>query len=341
MKVGTGHESWMSHGVAWINQLGKPSVLIFLFLSGFAFGSKREKPALRRFYLSRALRILPLYILVSAVGIYQLPGQPWEKLPLALLDGSAMFHLYFVALLFYLYLLYPLLRRVPFTPLTLTLYGLVLLSPDLYHLTVQGLFPLEQGSPLPVKLSLKAIYVAYALPFFQAGLWIGDFLARQKESEQKAALQERRGIALRWLYLSFAYLLVLFHFYHQVAGGTDPDTSGRIWRLSVVLYAAGWISVVLALPARHSPLLSSLARAGYMVYLLHPFGIQLTRGYLSWNPWLHTAAVALLTWSTALVLHELAKRSVVLGLFLGEGDRLLKLRFASPAPSSLLQGNRT
>ncbi len=343
MNLGTAHESWWSHGVAWVNQLGKPSVLIFIFLSGFAFGHKKGDFSARSFYLSRALRILPLYVIVSAVGIYQKPGMHWWQLPASLLDGSAMFHLYFVALLFYIYLLYPLLRKIPFTLWTLIPFLSLLILPELYG-GVRNIYISYfsgNGKGFIKSIPMWGIYFSYGIPFFQAGLWLAGY--NWKDTPDRGEFMFGRfkrlidSLPVALVILSATYALLLVHFYNEVSSGLNADTSGRIWRISVVLYAAGWVWFMNKLRSdRSSPFLRQLARAGYMVYLLHPFGIQLTRDYLSSNPFLHTAAVAVLTWSATLLLHEVARRNTFFGFFLGEGDRIIKTLMEKRAQKSIL-----
>ena len=68
--IGTPHEYWLSWATALGNQFGKPSVLFFIFLSGFAFSGLAGDRQLStgRFYLNRVARILPPFVVVTIIA---------------------------------------------------------------------------------------------------------------------------------------------------------------------------------------------------------------------------------------------------------------------------------
>jgi peptidoglycan/LPS O-acetylase OafA/YrhL len=96
------------------------AVPLFLLLSGIALGLRYGAGALRfsarSFYARRLTKIIPPYVVFSLLYLvlfaveYGPPAASW--VPLALLSGSAYYHLWFVALLIQLYLLFPLLRSL-------------------------------------------------------------------------------------------------------------------------------------------------------------------------------------------------------------------------------------
>jgi surface polysaccharide O-acyltransferase-like enzyme len=94
------------------------AVPLFILLSGIAlalrYGANASPFSARSFYARRLTKILPPYLVFSLFYLllfafeYGPPAPSW--IPLALLTGSAHYHLWFVAMLIQLYLLFPLLR---------------------------------------------------------------------------------------------------------------------------------------------------------------------------------------------------------------------------------------
>ncbi|MCB1170338.1 MAG: acyltransferase [Leptospiraceae bacterium] len=363
----------LAHIAAIMNQLGKPSVLFFLFLSGVAFSGKKDNLSPAAFYRSRLLRIVPPFLLFSLIfSLYAPDPIHWYDPILWLFTGSAQYHLYFVAVLLYLYICYPLLREIPYRPsYLLTLIGLGLSLHLINSLRYQAALPVFMGFRLTDVGSLHLEqpgaegnpgsviwleYFAFAVPFFMAGLWLPEIVKKHGLAlhfpelperntgtegwSEGSALEKRirhmadRGVeflrslsAGHWFQLSFRLLLVaggfLLVFNDFVAGysaGLHPDPAGRVWRISVALYAVALILFLIALPRAHSPLwLKKLSRASFLVYLLHPIWIDATR-FL--HPWYQTQVVIPLSWLSALALHELALAFPALGLFMGEGERV-------------------
>lgn len=351
MGVGTPNEYWLAWAVAFGNQFGKPSVLFFIFLSGFAFSGLAGVHQLStgRFYLNRALRIAPPFIGATGLALFLKGdlnfGSFFSSLPL----GSAMFHLYFVPLISYLYLLFPLLRRLRPTPwsisalflIALVLYAamtlIVLDKPDDVLITLCG----GPDSALCRWFNIKSLetrstvyvwirYFAFSLPFFQAGIWMGL-------PESRASLERFRAKRPRIAYLllplvGLTYALVFYNFHRGILSGLDADSAGIIWRLSVSFYAFAWIfAVSLLLRKGYHPRLSWLARCSFLVYLIHPFFIPWFR---DWNPVHAVLPVLVLSWALAAGLQWLALKYTIVGLFLGEGDRLLAPLAGTPRTQS-------
>ncbi len=341
----------LAHISAIVNQLGKPSVLFFLFLSGVAFSGKKEKLTISGFYRSRLLRIVPPFLLFSLL-FFLISGESFGILdPVAwLFAGTAHYHLYFVAVLLYLYICYPLLREIPYKPSYLmTLVGL--------GIGLHLINSFRYSAPLPVMLGFRLSdlgnlamekpgsadspgsviwleYFAFAVPFFMAGLWLPEIVQRHsflklKYSEDlkgfSGVLKQFAGRNSFHLFLRFAlvvggFLLVFNDFVLGYQTGLHPDPAGRVWRISVALYAVALILFLVALPEGSSPAwVKKLSRASFLVYLLHPLWIEATR-FL--HPWYQTQVVIPLSWLTALALHELALSFPIFGMLLGEGDRL-------------------
>ena len=392
-----------AHAGSWffavLNQLGKPSVLLFLFLSGFAFGvhpkwggqnvsNERNFVAFSAgFYRNRALRILPPYILMSLVGFailtvqnaiakpepiagnaaeyFAMAGALMLDFAVGLLDGRHMFHLYFVALLCYLYLLFPWIVRRSigqarpariaariFASILSMLAVYLLVDPHNRHL--QGQIPVvAQFAPLvQAQLSGHAIswliLGAYALPFFIGGVRVGQYSRVQSanKSDERSFTIPGRPVVL-FLLAGAAFAFVFFDFVHHVyETGQYPDSAGRIWRPSVVLYAALAVLILWTLTNHHlvtkvgtSGLrLRTLARLSFLVYLTHPL-LQFAFSALPFE-W-RAPLILILAWPLALGLSMLARRYRLAAFLLGEGDRdfahsgnrsLLPRPTLSPAP---------
>ena len=340
------------HACAWLNQAGKASVLFFLFLSGFAFGAHPMNRSFHslHFYKNRALRILPPFLIALSVGFaLRVAYHPEEahgplRFLQGLLTGSHWMHLYFVSLLVYLYALFPLLRRLPANPVS----AIVLSMPLVVYM---ALFDLPRGavmffglqaapeffggwqalhrqlvqSPSPFAQTWLQ-YAVYALPTFVFGLWA---------SRIRAPEQTRRPMrfVLLGAALIGAFALVLLDFYSGLGLGIDADTSGRVWRPSVVLYAM--VAIVLLYNMESNPggrIIKRLSRASFLVYLFHPYLIECGYGLpIS----LRTALVIVFSWALALGLNFLGTRYPNIGLFLGEGDR----RPTRPAAGAELPAN--
>ncbi len=353
MGMGAGEADGLTWLTALGNQFGKPSVLFFIFLSGFAFSGLAGAERLRtgRFYLNRAARIIPPFLVVTVFSFFLAGNFNWIDILRSLPLGTAMFHLYFVPLICYLYLLFPLLRRIRPTPLSLAfltlgsivLYGVITLitidKPDDVLPFLCG----GSGSPLCAVLGFESPevrsavstwsrYFLFGLSFFQAGIWLG--LPAGKHILEWARRRSRRRLA-RWLIpaILISYGIVFFDFYTTLRRGDyDADQSGTIWRLSVAVYALTWIfAVALLLRKSHHPMLSWLARCSFLVYLIHPFYIQ---WFTDWNSIQAVFPVLALSWATAAALQWLALNNKYAGLFLGEGDRLFAPLPGSPRTQS-------
>ncbi len=430
------------HAGVWffavLNQLGKPSVLLFLFLSGFAFGvhpkwGARENvgETLRArfafsaaFYRNRALRILPPYFLMSLIGFAIVAVPNWYSaiepagtiasvLSIAniatngitagidfaagLLDGDHMFHLYFVALLCYLYALFPWIvgrtrvrvRAVEgsggrsrasifsFALAVLAIFAVYLLV-DPHNRFIQSRIPyITDLAPIvQERLSGHAtswtILMAYALPFFIGGVRAGQLSAqrRNRPENQEQGARDSFEPAMRNFWngpriacmvaagIAFAFVFGDFLF-HVFALGQFPDSAGRIWRPTVVLYALLALVLIWMLTNDERPAgsqesepsrgglraafarmmsgerMRGLARLSFLVYLTHPL-LQFAFSGLPFE--IRVPLILGLAWPLALGLSALAQRSRFAGFLLGEGDRHKQAREAvvpSPARDSI------
>lgn len=362
VELGTGREGAGAWLIAVINQLGKPATLLFFFLSGYAFGAHRlyggRATNFRAvdFYRNRALRIVPPFLLMSLLGFlyHGLRGKSELSLTYFLVGlpgGAHLFHLYFVAVLMYLYLAYPLFRRLPFHWLTAVLLAVpsvlayVFLDPhaSIGLLESLGITVAQDSRAISAaaaggNAAAWIILFSYALPFFIYGKWMGETPAAEdadSSADRPAFLADsRRRFRVLTALLPVGFVLVFLDFCESTFfGGRHPDPAGRVWRPVVALYAVIWIAWLAHLPERGSGRrLRDLARAGFLVYLSHPI-LMYALAKLPFGP--RVFLVLALSWPLALALHALAKLHPVLGLLLGEGDRLSAKTGDTPAGADL------
>ncbi|MCB1146899.1 MAG: acyltransferase [Leptospiraceae bacterium] len=332
-QMGTSAENPVSNLTALLNQLGKPSVLFFIYLSGMAFSSHKRFASqfkITTFYAHRLLRILPSYVLISVIGEWIYRGN-FQNFAWHLLVGESIFHLYFVPLILICYLAYPFLRNISPGVLTVSIFAGILLAGHLYSCHRTGypwlfhwqfnLLP-DYGTASPEeRWWLQWLeYLTFGIPVFMAGIWSAHWKTRLKTERPKTGNSSfaRTEIIL----ITTGFLFVLIDYYAKVYLMHVPsDPAGRIWRFSVVIAAALWIIAFSKMKKTESiPWLRRAARASFLVYLIHPFFIQASQmlPYVLQIPF-----VILFSWVTSLILQSLALHFRWLGFFLGEGDRLL------------------
>jgi surface polysaccharide O-acyltransferase-like enzyme len=337
VQVGTEQATAYSWFYAVVNQLGKPSTIFFLFLSGFAFGAHRRFGGSEfradEFYRNRTLRILPVYLLFSTIGFILVSARKRTfdllNYVTGIFEGSHMFHLYFVAMLCYLYAAFPLLARLRYSPLRAALLAVpaifvyFFVDPQVVIALPFGeQFRQELRQTLAGRPTYWIILFSYAVPFFMYGIWSGR--AARASREAGVAPAPNRLLFLIWTaLLPVGFLLVFQDFYNQaVHGGVFADFAGRIWRPVVALYALIWIAWIGQIRERDGgPLLRHLARASFLVYISHPL-LMITFSVVPY-PW-RAPVVLALSWPLALGLMGLARLHPALAVLVGEGDREFK-----------------
>ena len=322
-------------GVAIVNQLGKPSVLVFIFLSGLAFARHRINSEFSavKFYKNRAGRLLPPYILISLLAIYFFDTVKTEDIPMAFLTGGAMYHLYFVALISYCYLLFPLMRSIKPTKLN---FSMLFICFTILQVTLAVFVP-ESANPVIIKYARNLFSISYTLDidktivlwieflsfailFFQAGIWIGRSTDKHRE-------RDTGFYSITSVIMISAFIMVFADFIIRIHAGVHADASGRTWRMSVLLYALTWIFLLRNVNRNKSnPAMRRLARASFLVYLIHPLLINFTKTVGYDYPIIYAALIIASSWSVALTLQHLALKFHLAGFFLGEGDKIMEKR---------------
>ncbi len=261
------HGSWWSDdGVAAVlSQLVRFCVPMFVVMSGYGLGcSERRKPASEsafttwlHFWRKRAARVLLPFLVWSLLSQLRsgllLRGE-WGKMALQFLEGSADYHLYFCSIILQAYLLWPLLKRVPWWGV-LGLLGLqfVLASPS--HL----LWPSRPHIP------------GWCLPH-----WAGYFALGAKLASSPPPRARPRLALLVW---SLAGLAVVLEYAWWAARLENPSWYNHFFRYTVICFglATVWLwrasdEALAAFLARHSlqSLSARLAGVSFCVYLIHP-----------------------------------------------------------------------
>lgn len=330
-EVGTNYQRGLSHLVAFINQFGKPSVLFFIFLSGYAFGLHRlnQNFSSLRFYLHRFLRIWIPYTLVSFY--YYMEHSAFFSLSeffTGLITGGHKYHLYFIVLISLIYLFFPLLRKIKYSKFLFWLFFFFAILMHVISVTYEG-YPVMGNMHLVSygfkysKYSLEPYEMFFvSLFFFLYGLWSAR---RQRPPGYEWLMQKIKislQIPLLVLFVLVAYAATLTDYYYKVESGIASDPSGRIWRIVVIFYAISVIFLMQkVLTEKKSEIIGALSRASFLVYLIHP---AILEAFRAWKvPWL-IPSVIIVSWFIGVLLTLISRRYSWAGIFFGDADRVLR-----------------
>jgi surface polysaccharide O-acyltransferase-like enzyme len=247
------------------DQITRFSVPLFIALSGFALAQKyaSHPPSFWQFLTRRSLKLLPPYLLWSAVYVLAaliVPawstfsgGTPvWE----VVLFGKAQYHLYFVPMLFQAYLLFPL------------------------------LFPFSRKNPL------AALALSFAIQFVSFRLTSGAGWNDQRQYLLVTSwiFYFVMGLVMNAVHSRIKYvgiLLALGGLFWSVSDtfslldqGRDLIWSARFTRFPVWAYSLGFILFTPLLTGAHmgKPFrraVSYLGANSYLIYLSHVLFLQL------------------------------------------------------------------
>ena len=299
-----------------LGPLGSVGVDLFFVISGFVIAhgvSSTCTPAPHRFLVGRAIRILPLFWLVSAAFAWQLwlagfsfplptisntitliplPGQRGFSYPILYVGWSLAFELVFYSLAG-LFLLVPRGRRVP------------LLLASLCGLAALGM--VVKGSEGPASFFANMIFLEFACGVSAWLMW-------------------RRGIspAVGALLTFLGFLLLLSGALAFGSGiETDPAliisqaTSGQralAWGLPAAMILLGIVSLSNDRPATGG-WLSRLGDASFSLYLIHPVVLFAAEHWkpLSWiaNDLLFLLSLTILSLGAAALLHMFVERPII------------------------------
>mgnify|MGYP000937794714 CR=1 FL=1 len=256
----------------WGNQITRFAVPMFLIISGsllYRGDISRDSVAVGRFYARRFNKILWPYVLWTvfyvalpsySAGITVKDGL--KTIPGHLLWGTGYYHLYFVAIIVQMYILYPLLHQWMKRHPRLLLWASLLTT---LILTVYLNLP---------QLSQKAVVNFGKLFLIGFPVWIfffvlGMYFAHHDDFRNRAWMQKRFSIGLLWL-LSLTLVMLDSHYNNNYASSCRP---------SVVLYATLSFFFFYALAVSYKKpvprLVNWFSQQSFLVYLMHPFFLTL------------------------------------------------------------------
>ena len=257
-----------------LDQVMRFCVPIFIFLSGFGLSlSYQQKPfVFKSFIKKRSFTTLPLYILWSAYYIaLSIFIKPWWKLlsgwsaSQIIFNGRADYHLYFVPVIFKLYLVFALLKKLP-KKLLLPLLSLALV----------------------IKLGLYS-YFTLKIPFIPDQLqhsnilvWTGYFILGIYLASQDKFISKRSSITLIFIGL----FLSVFEASKIVSSSGDIIQAIRFAKLPNFIYAIGLIGFFLTNTSKllKNKYLAWFGQNSYLIYLAHPMPLHLLKFDLSLVP---------------------------------------------------------
>jgi len=216
-----------------LDQLVRFCVPLFIGISGYTLmlGYGKGKFPILKFFSRRILKILPLYLLWSAIyviqgwiisnqipSISQLPSQTLNFLSL-LLKGQSYYHLYFVPLIIQLYLLFPILRISLNTKPHLTLALATIFQTGFYIFLFLG--RLTQSSALIFNSDYHqyVLFISF-IGYFVLGMYLTKFKITQTSFLTKT--------------LILGLILTIIDSYLSITQGYSPLLSTTYTRLSMM-----------------------------------------------------------------------------------------------------------
>ena len=307
------------HLVAFFEVVSRFSVPIFFFVSAFGlfYRLRPEEPFAYATFLRRRFKaVLIPYLLWSTLYlVHDNWFYGWQLFPD--LDyaaeiyafGLAKYHLYFLVILIWFYLLMPLwiwlVRRM--TPLRL----LVLLALQIAFDYGSSYYVFETAN-LFVKWRLNWLVLHYAFVFV-----LGGVLALNSErffawcAAQKKIISAGFFLTLT-IFLAWYYFLIVVENYSPLAAvNTAHQLSplGILYTLAASIFLFALFQTV-ELPAPVKNFLSLLGRNSYFVYLAHPFAIHYLSLCMGKLGLIMTAPNALIFYAVTVVVTLAARRFV-------------------------------
>lgn len=284
-----------------IDQLTRFSVPVFVALSGFALSKKYEHSNLSAvpFYWSRLKKLVPLYLLWSAISIWVLSFSPtWSSggsshpLWLRLFRGEADYQFYFVPMILQLYAIFPLIRKVVFRYPLASLAG---------AMTVQLLafWVFRQQLTHQLQLPFNASDQRHYLLFIS---WIGYFVVGMVWAHWESTKQLVRWWVL-WLLAAIGwYLVTVVSGVSRIKLGLDPILALRFTRPEVVFFATSVILLILSIKEKFIAFFTILrplywaGKHSYLLFLSHTLLLRIIFGYTEGTLSLESLLSALVVW---------------------------------------------
>jgi len=275
------------HFFIFIDQSFRFCVPIFVALSGYALSKKYQTTHLEllSFYKRRSSKLLPMYLLWSLVFILLLSTIPaWQNsgdspsiLKLLLL-GRADYHLYFVAMIFQLYLIFPFVQKLMaqqrFRHWTVML---MLIIQAVFMIIIHRV--MLESKTLDPKPWLASDQHQYFLSlswigYFGLGMWLSYF-------EQRVPFRNLIKMLVTAT-LFVGWFLVVNSAIKGIEAGGDPLYELRFTRFSILLYAASFSYIVIVhqrvlhfIPDVAQKVISWVGKHSYLIYLCHTLFLRI------------------------------------------------------------------
>lgn len=247
----------------WINRLSKPSVPMFIFISGFLLHAGKSQ-GLQLYYRKKLPKLVVPYILWATLyygvfwyfGYYPLNAVFYVK---GLLQGSFIYHLYFMIIIIQLYVLYPLLEFLEKRVGTLGLF----IATVLFQIGSTFL-------SLPLQDRLFCTYISYfTLGLLAHSLYSHPWLdsTRLKISALVAFLVSGGYYTLQFIKIQNEGFTILHHMDSVVYMTFSLISCGALWIL---------LKSVPQIYDQHKKTAKFLSDATLNVYYAHPLIIMLS-----------------------------------------------------------------
>lgn len=230
---------------------------VFFLLTAFVLTYAYRGQRWAVFWRRRFLLVGVPYLVWSAIYVLA-AGQP-ERFPVAVLTGTASYHLYFLLVSMQLYLVFPLLRRL--LRATAGHHRMVLAVAVGYQLAAYAVLPDLIAQPDALLIS----YLGFVVIGGVAAVHAGELLAWTERHRRAVLLSAAAtiGAGLAW----FALQTVVRH--------DDPATASAVFQPAIVVesVAIAWALLALGLSWR-GPAFRAGADVSFGVYLAHPLLLQ-------------------------------------------------------------------
>jgi peptidoglycan/LPS O-acetylase OafA/YrhL len=266
-----------------IDQLSRISVPLFVALSGFGLYRKyeKEKVSYGSFVTKRSFRILPQYVLWSALyfalfyfvpswaAATEQPGFVWQ-----LLLGRADYHLYFVPMIFQMYLFFPLILKLFEKWPATTLVGAIIVQFMWWYV-----FSYSGKTVTSWKYFAgdgeQYLWATNWIAYFVLGMFLPKMWSWFDKSKSLFIL-----VFIAWL---FSASFTILNAVGAIQSGVDPLFALKFTRYPLFLYSSLAILVSTYLVAKiekPNSLLVYLGSVSYIVYLTHTLFLRVIFHFL-------------------------------------------------------------
>jgi peptidoglycan/LPS O-acetylase OafA/YrhL len=315
--IGGSFHFWPEGSTIWtlfvsMDQFFRFSVPLFVFISGYSLYSKyAQNFKYREFYVKRARRILPWYIVWSLI-IYTYihltvkPGfidyPTWKLIFL----GKVDYHLYFVSMIFQLYLLFPVLLWLYKKFRYNFVFVLFVLEATLYLVfTLDGAKIIQ----LPWRFYEQQQYL-----FF--GTWIFYFVLGFALFEKLTVNAKLKLGKYKFVFPTITLAILAFSIrdsLHLIWITADTNVATRSTRIPLLLYSTSFVisslvysDLLLKMNKYFFKILLYFANISFLVYLIHVLVIRILGNFILPNSIPNLIIFTILVFSLSIFLAQLS-----------------------------------